>query len=254
MNDLLRPIILFLLLIQNLSVLICQDSNLFESATKVVLLEEGKEEFFYWELKNESHLWNEEIGNLSALNHYRDSLKLELGSKTYLSAIAKEARQNLEVSLIEKADRINALLVHTGSIGSLRQINNLEAHILNYQINRFPMLGHPTEFHGFILKNDVEGLIRIYFGSSDKGWPPQPTIIIKELEKLVLHDWKLIGHLHNHYCEKNENYIGILAPSLADAQYYKMLKERFNIEKALITNGFHSVEIENKDFEKFESH
>ncbi len=54
--------------------------------------------------------------------------------------------------------------------------------------------------------------------------------------------------------KKDNNCIGILAPSLADAQYYKMLKERFKLERALITNGFNTVEIENKDFEKFESH
>ena len=116
------------------------------------------------------------------------------------------------------------------------------------------MLSHPTEFHGFITKNEKEGKIRVYFGSSDTEWPPKPTVIIEELEKEINKGWELIGHLHNHYCKKDKNYVGILAPSLADAQYYKMLKERFRLAEVLITNGFHTVEIENKDFAKFESH
>jgi len=60
--------------------------------------------------------------------------------------------------------------------------------------------------------------------------------------------------IDNHYCKKDKQYVGILAPSLADAQYYKMLKERFNVDKTLITNGFHTVEIDNQDFTRFESH
>ena len=60
--------------------------------------------------------------------------------------------------------------------------------------------------------------------------------------------------MHNHYEDKETNYIGILAPSLADAQYYKMLSERFNISTALITNGFHTVEIDENQFDQFESH
>jgi hypothetical protein len=116
------------------------------------------------------------------------------------------------------------------------------------------MFSHPTEFHGFLAKNDQEKKIRVYFASSDTEWPPKPTVIIAALEKEMDRGWRLAGHLHNHYCKKVDDYIGILAPSLADAQYYKYLKEKFNIDKAFITNGFHTVEINKNDFEKLESH
>jgi len=257
MKKLVASIILLAVLIQSCKILKQQQFKSVEWTEKVMLKKEGQEEFFYWELKDENILWKSKLGKVKEINKYKDSLMLALGIEKYELAIEKESAQNLEKSSIENdkdKDEINALLIHTGSIGKIRKINYLESEILNYQINRFPMFSHPTEFHGFIMKNEKEGKIRVYFGSSDTEWPPKPGVIIDELEKETNNGWKLIGHLHNHFCKKDEDYVGILAPSLADAQYYKWLKADFKLEKALITNGFHTVEIESKDFEKFESH
>ena len=249
--------ILILLIICGCTVIKKSEKWSIEDEKKVVLKEEGPAEFFYWEMEDQEYLWNVELGEIDAIDAYKDSLKLVLGEEKYNLAVRNESIQDLDKALIEKAengDRINALLIHTGSIGKIRKINNLESQILNYQLNRFPLFSKPTEFHGFIMRNVEEGKIRVYFGASDKEWPPSPTIIIEEVEKELNNGWTLIRHLHNHYCKEDKSYVGILAPSLADAQYYKMLKERFNLEKALITNGIHTVEIESKDFEKFESH
>lgn len=228
-----------------------------DKTKKVILKEMGAEEFFYWEMKDEERLWELEIGDAKALALYRDSLRLSLGDRKYQEAIDKESAQNLDRSLIDNekdGDRINTILTHSGSIGKIRKINHLESQILNYQITRYPMFSQPTEFHGFIAKNDKKGMIRVYFGASNTEWPPRPSVIIEELEKNENKDWRLISHLHNHYCKQDKDYVGILAPSLADAEYFKMLKERFDLPLAHITNGFHTVEIESKDFEKFESH
>lgn len=257
-----KSILIILLLLSMLVNVGCNENtmqkiDLFDSAKKVILKENGQEQFLYWELKDDNSLWEFNLGDIDALMLYRDSLKLVLGDETFKSAVAKESDANLDKTLIEgeeNGDRVNAILVHSGSIAQIRKVNYLESQILNYQINRFPMLGNPTEFHGFIIKNEELGLIRVYFGASDEGWPPRPTILIDEIKKEFENGWKLIRHLHNHYCAKKDNYLGILAPSLADAQYYKFLKEDFNLEKALITNGFHTVEIDSVDFEKFESH
>ena len=234
-----------------------KDFNFIEFAEKVELRSEGSEEFFYWEVQDVPQLWELEVGNFEYLNRYKDTLLISLGKETYDSAIEAESVQNLEKSLLEgenDGDKINALLVHTGSVGKIRKINYLESEILNYQIGRFPMFSHPTEFHAFILKNEKENKVRIYFGASDTEWPPKPTVIIQEIEEEINKGWRLVSHLHNHYCKEDKNYIGILAPSLPDAQYYKWLKEDFNLDVALITNGFHTVEIDKKDFLKFESH
>ena len=228
-----------------------------EEVKKVILKKEGAEEFCYWEFEDKESILKFELGDVSALKGYKDSLKLALGEKLYTTAVKNESIQNLDTNLIkeeENGDRINALLVHTGKAGEIRKINYLESQILNYQIGRFPMFSKPTEFHAFIMRNVDKKKIRVYFGASDTEWPPHPTIIIEEVEKEKNNGWKLTSHLHNHYCKKDKDYVGILAPSLADAQYYKMLKERFNIEKVLITNGINTVEVESNDFDVFESH
>ncbi len=171
------------------------------------------------------------MGEVKELYTYRDSLKLKLGVENYEATIQKESTQSLSKSLIgaaQNGDRINAMLVHTGSVGEIRKINFLESQILNYQIKRFPLLGHPTKFHAFIALNEGLGQIRIYFASSDTQWPPKPKILIEELQKEIRQGWKLKYNLHNHYELESNNYLGILAPSLADAQYFKMLSERFN--------------------------
>jgi len=247
---------LLILFFQGCNFIKSNENKSIEGLEKVMLFNDGSTEFYYFELENKDELWESELGEITALEKYKDSLKLQLGNKKYEEAIKKESQQTLGAHLLERAldgDSINALLVHTRSIGIIRNINFIESYILNYQIGRFPMLSRPTEFHGFILKNEETEIIRVYFGASNTEWPPHPTIILNELDKLS-NDWKLIYHLHNHYCKKENDYVGILAPSLADAQYYKMLKERFSLEKALITNGFHTVEIDKEDFEKFESH
>ena len=228
-----------------------------EGVKKVILQKEGAEEFFYWEIEDEKGLWDFELGEVLALKAYKDSMRFALGEKLYDTEVKSESIQDLDTSLLEKVvngDRINALLVHTGSVGKIRNINYLEAQILNYQIRRFPMFSKPTEFHAFIMRHADKEKIRVYFGASDTEWPPHPTVLIKEVKKEQSNGWTLIRHLHNHYCKKDKNYVGILAPSLADAQYFKMLKERFNVEKTLITNGINTVEIESNDFSDFESH
>lgn len=228
-----------------------------QKAKRVLLKEEGHEEFLYWELQDEKRLYGLDLGEVKELVAYRDSLKLVLGAARYEDAIQKEAKQGLSKSLIgtaQNGDRKNALLVHTGSIGKIRKINFLESQILNYQIKRFPLLGHPTEFHAFIAIHETLGKMRIYFASSDTQWPPKPQILIEELEKEIKQGWQLKYHLHNHYELQANNFIGILAPSLADAQYYKMLSERFQLGQALITNGFYTVVINADEFTTFESH
>lgn len=250
-------IILSILIIQGCTAVKKLESLYFDSAKKVVLKEEGTKEFFYWEMDNHPNLWETEIGKVEAIYEYRDSLKEVLGTKQYKAAVDKKSNQNLPKDSLEhktNGDNINAMLVLTNTVGKVRPINFLEAQILNYQLNKYPLLSHPTEFHGFIALNEKLGKVRVYIASSDMPWPPKPHIIIYELVRESENGWQLNMHLHNHYDPKETNYIGVLAPSLADAHYYKGISGDFPLEKALITNGFHTVEIDKSEFTKFESH
>ena len=226
-------------------------------AEQIMLKKEGHEEFFYWQLEDDKSLWEPISYELQQLKEYEDTLKLILGDEKWNQTVQKEATQELDSRLIlqeDNGDKINALMVHTGTVGEVRKMNMIEAHILNYQMSRFPMFTTPTEFHAFIATNRQLDKVRIYFGSSNTRWPPKAGILLNELEKELSNGWKLKGHLHNHYSESEGNYVGILAPSLADAQYYKFLQQDFDMQLAFITNGFHSVTIDSSDFDKFESH
>ena len=222
----------------------------------VVMEYKGKEVFQYWEFENKPFLWGTALGQAIALKSYKDSLELELEPEKFRQVVEKEASQNnsLDTQDSENGDLINAQLVHSGNVGKIRTINFLEAELLNYQLIRYPLLSHPTEFHGFILLHDSLNHVRVYFAASDQPWPPKPKVILESIKKDLKQGWKLKYHLHNHYEPKSRNYIGILAPSLADAQYYKFLSEDFDLENAIITNGIHTVEIESKEFSKFMAH
>ncbi len=224
---------------------------------KTSLENEGLAEFFYWDFEEDKNLWEVEIEVPVGIKNFRDSLKNILGDVKFKRVIIKESTQSLdeeELLTANDGDKRNAMMVHTGKIGHIRAINSLEAQILNYQLVKYPLISHPTEFHGFIAYNESQQKYRVYFGASDQPWPPHPDILLQQLNKDVKKGWQLKYHLHNHYEPESNNYLGILAPSMADAQYYKMLLEQFDLEKALITNGFHTVEIESKDFFSFESH
>jgi len=224
---------------------------------KTSLGNNGAEEFLYWDIDEDTSLWSLEIGEVNGIESFRDSLKLLLGDAKYEAVINKESTQKLDKDLLlgeTDGDKINALLIHTGTIGHVRPINTLEAHILNYQLVKYPFIGHPTEFHGFIAYNAAKKSYRVYFGASDQPWPPHPDLLLDQLDEDVKNGWQLKYHLHNHYEPASNNYLGILAPSMADAQYFKMLSEQYNVEAALITNGLYTVEIPSEDFTTFESH
>ncbi|MBT8219010.1 MAG: hypothetical protein KJP00_04265, partial [Bacteroidia bacterium] len=160
----------------------------------VVLETKGQEIYQYWQLDNQDYLWQSSIDNVSALEAYRDTLLTVLGEKALQSAVL--AKSDLKTTNQAHLDTLmddfkNAELVLHGIIGEIQPIRYLEAEILNYQLNRYPLFSHPTEFHGFIATHDALNLVRIYFASSDQRWPPKPGIVIPELRKALNEGWKL---------------------------------------------------------------
>lgn len=214
--------------------------------------------FQYWEFPDESLWWENVLDIPVEIRNYRDSLGMILGTRGLREQIEQltksVGKDHMNPDTISDGDFKNRLIVLTGEAGHIRAMNHLEAQILGYQMNRYPLLSHPTEFHAFLLRNQETGKVKVYFAAADTPWPPKPGIIIELMEKDLAMGWKLSGHLHNHYEPAEDQYLGILAPSLADAHYFKMLRDEFALEKALITNGFHTVEIHAEDLNIFESH
>lgn len=220
-----------------------------------LLNENGAEIFQYWELNNSSSLWDTNFVLPLSLKYYIDSLNRILGNDTTQLIVQKTALQDIFYKSVNtrNGDSINAQLIHSKVLGKIRPINYLEAELLNYQMSRYPLLSHPTEFHGFILLHDSLNIVRVYFAASDQPWPPKPNVILSAVKNDLNTGWTFKYHLHNHYEPKTNRYLGILAPSMTDAQFYLFLSEEFNLEHALITNGFHTVDIQKEEFQKLES-
>lgn len=218
----------------------------------VVMMKNGAEIFQYWEFKNDPSLWDTSFAQPPSLLLYKDSLITLLGKDTFNLTVQKLAFQSVsfKTSNTDNGDAINAELIHAKTIGKIRPINYLEAQLVDYQISRYPLLSHPTEFHGLILLHDSLNLVRVYFAASDQPWPPKPAVILEAVKNDLKQGWTFKYHLHNHYEPKSNHYVGILAPSMTDAQFHMFLAEDYNLEKSLVTNGLHTVEIDRSDFQK----
>ncbi len=254
-----RSVLLAMLLLSTYSCAIKEDPEVFSSIEhpRIELHIEGNDQFIIWEIDNKASLWEFDLGEVKGIDTYRDSLIMKIGEERLMAAVQKESTQDMDHGSISEesdGDKINAHLVHSGESGLLRKINCLEAQLLNYQLMRYPLFSHPTEFHGFIGFNAELDKYRVYFAASDTEWPPKPRLLLDEIDKDLERGWQLKYHLHNHYSDASGDYIGILAPSMADAQYFKFLAEDYAIEKAFITNGFHTVVIEASEFNDFRSH
>lgn len=225
------------------------------SLPPIVLKINGVEIFQYWEFKNDTFLWDTNFVQPPSIKLYNDSVRKILGKDTFKFILLNLAFQDITYKSVntENGDSINAQLIHSKTLGKIRPINYFESQLLDYQISRYPLLSHPTEFHGFILFHDSLKLVKVYFAASDQPWPPKPNIILKAVKNDLQKGWTFKCHLHNHYEPKSNHYLGILAPSMTDVQYYLFLTEEFNLEQAFITNGFHTVEIQKGEFPKLKS-
>ncbi|MEM6806130.1 MAG: hypothetical protein AAF696_32330 [Bacteroidota bacterium] len=222
-------------------------------SSPVIIYQEGPEIHQYWEFENEQGLWKNDFKIPAAIQVFRDSLKEAIGPDSLEFMLRRERtiteRGNLALDSLD-----NWQIVHQGYAGSIRDINYLEAQILNYQISRFPLFSHPTEFHGFIAQNPDSSLVRVYISASDTPFPPREHRVKDKIKVLVKEGWKLRFHLHNHYRDPAENYVGAMGPSMADAHYYKNLYKSLGLEKALITNGYTTCELRPEELSIFNSH
>ena len=222
----------------------------------MVLQINGLELFQYWDLEIDAIEYK--LTTERGLENYKDSLLHILGKEELNNILAMESSNNGAIrkqrSGLEQGEIDNYKLSHGGRVGEIRPINHLEYEILNYQASRYPLLSHPTEFHAFILANDKLKKLRVCFAGGDKPWPPRPNPIFDHMDKVLGGDWVLSTHLHNHFEPDSAGYVGLLAPSMSDAQYFKMLRDNYEIPNTLITNGFHTVVLDSDYFDEFKVH
>lgn len=129
-----------------------------------LLLKKGVEIFQYWEFSNGSYLWDTSFTQPSSLKLYEDSVSTILGKETFTTTLQNLAFQGsfYQGKNTQNGDSINAQLIHSNTLGKTRPINYLESELVDYQISRYPLFSHPTEFHGFILVHDSLHMVRVY--------------------------------------------------------------------------------------------
>ena len=113
----------------------------------VVILKKGPEIQQYWEGDMDTGLFGEELGDLPALQAYQDSVKQAIGTETLKRIVERDTIQLTPWP----EENENHLMTHHKKIGTIRPIQFLEAHLLNYQLSRYP----PVQ-------------------SSDRVWQPRP--------------------------------------------------------------------------------
>lgn len=222
--------------------------------TPTILKQDGEEIHQYWELDDRAELWSTDFVVGKAIQEYRDSIKMALGQEKYDEVRARERHIGERDESTPRDSLDNWEIVHQGLAGTIRDINLLESQLLNYQASRYPLFSNPTEFHGFILRNNSTHKIRAYFTASEEEFPPQPRPVVAEVEKLHKQGWELVYHLHNHFRQPHEFYLGAMGPSMPDAQYLKYKRDDFGLEAALVTNGFTTCVIPAAELDVFNSH
>lgn len=219
-----------------------RQTDYLQQLSATILHQEGPEIHQFWEFPDEAALWEEKLPDFPVLQAYKDSLELAMGTAAFAAGKQKsQATPTLQADSTYLADHSNTEIIAAGYAGLIRPMHALEAHILHYQISRFPLFSQPTEFHGYILRHPG-GKVRVYFTASNTLWPPKPKPLMPDIEAAVADEsWYLYQHLHNHYEEPEEGYFGILAPSKPDVHFYRSHVESLNLQEGLVTNGFQTA-------------
>ncbi|MEM7372300.1 MAG: hypothetical protein AAF587_27020 [Bacteroidota bacterium] len=215
-----------------------------------LLKQEGTVLMQYWEGPDSPSLWTKQVEEFSALQAFRDSLTAAIGLHR-LQAIVK--RDSMQLTPWPE-ENFNHEQTHNGRVGKIRDINYLEAQLLNYQLSRYPLFSHPTELSSMVLRHDSLQQLRIYFAASDTPWPPKAPEVMDHMEQALEEGWRLHAHLHNHFEPDSNLYLGIMAPSMSDVQVLRWMRDEYGLQEVWITNGFTTVEIQAPELDQLNSH
>jgi hypothetical protein len=203
---------------------------------------------YRWCFADIPSLWRE-AAEFATIARYRRRVKELVPDTRPLELIAANIR------MIGTGERANDPIMH-GRIGTIREMNALETHLFAYEARRFDMLDHPTEFHAFILrKSSVRGdSVAVYFVAGGELFPPKPNLSVERIERDTADGWRLWGHLHNHTFDftPGKGWYAVTAPSNSDLQYYQALREYLGMQHALVTNGFHTIELRADELRMFD--
>jgi hypothetical protein len=201
----------------------------------IVIMNKGDILFQYWELPKD---FIDKAENNFEVDERLILYRNKLNSLYDTDPVALlESAVKYEEGLDQKNNR-----VIFENIDKIRKINCLETKLIAIQNSRKDLLKEPTEFIAFKLSRGEK--YKLYYFTSNIAGVRSLGFIHKEIEESLKNGWKLIYNLHNHnFFIDEKKYRGTVAPSSADAWVFKVELKNYGLQKALVTNGFHTVEL-----------
>lgn len=149
----------------------------------------------------------------------------------------------------------NVELAYSGTAGTIRPVQCLDALLFAHQNARVRQLEAPTEFLASVLRKTVDGeaRLRVYLGAGDELFPPKSVYGFDQVERDVADGWAYVAMLHNHTLQTvgDEIRLGVPAPSISDVQLLNGLVESYGLQQAWVTNGLYTVVIDAADLGRY---
>jgi len=206
----------------------------------VVIKKQNESLLQYWEFETGSLSDKKDFENLKYFNSYQRRIKNEVKD------LKQETLRARSYPLEKPGDQQNMRVVKP-LLSSVRKINCQEALLLDLQGSRVDLVKKPTEFLAFEFhKKNKKRLL--YYTSNSEGIRAL-GYIHQFIQTFIDEGWELRVNIHNHILNLNDdNFRGTIGPSVSDAFVYQMELKDFNLPKAIITNGFDSLEIPSNVF------
>jgi len=214
-----------------------------------MVIQNGKDLLFQYWIESDRSILNEPVLPVSpSLHEFRDQINRLMNPDPV-------ALLRNQLSQVSGPDSVNVNLVLKDEAGSIRKMNCLEALLLAVQTDRSVAQGHsmfsnPTEFLSYILLKDDK--LKIYYYTVDQPGIGGLSIFSEPLNRDVADGWIVQKNIHNHnFFPESEIVLGGVVPSAADIQYLRNIDSHYGLNSAVITNGFHSIDMSQKDLKKF---
>lgn len=214
------------------------------------IVEQGPSELHQiWEIENRPILWREQLPPSPSLNAFRAEVRARL---PLLDPHTRWRRG------LFAADSYNQIVAAAGRVGRLAPMNCLEALLLSQQTARLPMLQQPSEFGAFILRSPLDQKperLKIYYSTQDRPGLRMNAQMMGRIERDRQAGWRVWSHLHNHnFFLSAQDPFASPSPSKTDVEFARRLQHSLGLEQMWVTNGFHTLHFNRRDFSLFRAH
>ena len=213
-----------------------------------VLVEEESALLQYWVVADAQHLRGPTLPDSPSLLAFRDAIS---------RAVDTDPRHLLEqqLPLVDGGDAENVRIVLSGDAGTIRPMNCLEALLLATQTERsarkgYSMYSRPTEFLSYVL---VRGdSLKVWYYTVDQAGVRALGRLHDPVTADVRAGWAVRTNIHNHnFFPDSARVLGGVVPSATDVQALRNMRTSIGLTRASITNGFHTIDIEPADVDRF---